>query len=58
LIVERVYDRFERIAKAQGKDSRDLKIKYLLELLQDGEPLEAKYVIRTVVGKLRLGTLT
>jgi len=27
-----------------------------LELLQDGEPLEAKYVIRTVVGKLRLGT--
>jgi DNA ligase N terminus. len=55
LIVERVYDRFERIAKAQGKDSRDLKIKYLLELLQDGEPLEAKYVIRTVVGKLRLG---
>ena len=56
LTVERVYDRFERIAKAQGKDSRDLKIKYLLELLQDGEPLEAKYVIRTVVGKLRLGT--
>jgi DNA ligase-1 len=56
LTVERVYDRFERIARAQGKDSQDLKIRYLLELLQDGEPLEARYAIRTVVGKLRLGT--
>ena len=55
LTVEMVYDRFERIAKAHGRNSQDLKIKYLLELLQDGEPLEARYVVRTVVGKLRLG---
>jgi len=35
LTVEMVYDRFERIAKAHGRNSQDLKIKYLLSNLID-----------------------
>jgi len=55
LTVERVYDRFVRIALAQGKESQDVKIKTLCDLLQDGEPDEDKYIIRTLLGRLRLG---
>lgn len=55
LTVERVYDNFERIAKASGSGAQDLKIKLLGELLHDSGPSEAKYITRSVVGKLRLG---
>lgn len=55
LTVNSVYDGFVRIAKAQGKDSQDVKIKTLCELLQNGDPDEDKYIIRTLLGRLRLG---
>lgn len=55
LTVERVYDNFEKIAKASGSGSQDLKLKLLAELLHDSNPIDAKYIVRTVSGKLRLG---
>jgi DNA ligase-1 len=55
LTVESVYGGFVRIAKAQGKDSQDVKIRTVCELLQNGEPEEDKYMIRTLLGRLRLG---
>ncbi len=55
LTVKSAYDGFVRIAKAQGKDSQDVKIKTLCELLQNGDPEEDKYIIRTLLGRLRLG---
>lgn len=55
LTVERVYENFEKIAKAKGSGSQDLKLKLLAELLHDSKPLDAKYILRTVSGKLRLG---
>lgn len=55
LTVSRVYSNFEGIAKATGQGSQDLKIKLVADLLHDSTPLEAKYIIRTVTGKLRLG---
>lgn len=55
LTIERVYTNFENIAKASGQGSQELKIKLLAELLHDSTPIEAKYIIRTITGKLRLG---
>ncbi len=55
LTVEKVYENFEKIAKAEGEGSQDRKIQLLAELLNLAEPLEAKYIVRTVEGKLRLG---
>jgi len=55
LTVNSAYDGFVRIAKAQGRDSQDVKIKTLCELLQNGDPDEDKYIIRTLLGRLRLG---
>ena len=55
LTVERVYDSFMKIAKASGEGSQDVKISVLASLLKDASPLEAKYILRTITGRLRLG---
>jgi len=55
LTVEKVYENFDKIARAEGEGSQEKKIQYLAELLNLSSPLEAKYIIRTVEGKLRLG---
>jgi DNA ligase-1 len=55
LIVERVYETFDRMAKASGSGAVDLKIALLAGILSDAAPKEAKYIMRTVTGNLRLG---
>jgi DNA ligase-1 len=55
LTLERVYDNLRSIATATGARSQDMKIKLLADLLHDASPKEAKYIIRTVIGKMRLG---
>ncbi len=55
LTVEKVYDNLVKIALASGPGSQDEKIKLLADLLHDATPEEARYILRTVVGKMRLG---
>jgi len=55
LTVQRVYDILVKMAEASGKGSIDLKISLLTGLLADSTPVEAKYIMRTVTGNLRLG---
>ena len=55
LTLSRVYQNLADIARAAGGGSQDLKMRKLAELLHDASPQEAKYIIRTVVGKMRLG---
>jgi len=55
ITVERVYETLFRIARLEGKGSQDLKMKYISSLLNDATPLEAKFVIKILLGTLRLG---
>jgi DNA ligase-1 len=55
LTVERVYETLDKMARSTGSGSMDLKISFLAGLLSDASPKEAKYIIRTVTGSLRLG---
>jgi DNA ligase-1 len=55
LTVERVYETLDKIAKTSGPGSIDAKLKYISSLLNDATPKEAKYIIRTITGELRLG---
>ena len=55
LTVERVYETLEKISNVTGSKSIETKIRYLNNIIADSEPIEAKYIMRTVVGKLRLG---
>jgi len=55
ITVERIYDTLFKIAKLEGKGSQDLKMKYISSLLNDATPLEAKFVLKILLGTLRLG---
>ncbi len=55
LTVQTVYQTFDKMAKSTGSGSMDAKINLLAGLLTDATPKEAKFIIRTVTGKLRLG---
>ncbi len=55
LTVEDVYNTFDKIARATGAGSTDAKIRQLTDLIGRASPVEAKYITRMAVGKLRLG---
>lgn len=55
LTVQRIYETLDKMAKASGLGAIDLKISLLSGLLADATPKEAKYIMRTVTGNLRLG---
>ncbi|WXG39717.1 MAG: ATP-dependent DNA ligase [Candidatus Freyarchaeum deiterrae] len=55
LTVSQVCDAFMKIATASGKGTQEVRIKALTELLKNSSPLEARYLVRIPLGKLRLG---
>ncbi len=55
LTVEKVYETLDKVAKTSGSGAVDAKMALLSGLLAAASPLEAKYVLRTVTGNLRLG---
>ncbi len=55
LTVRKVFENLAAIAKAAGEGSQQAKIDRLAELLRDATATEAKYIVRTVIGKMRLG---
>lgn len=55
LTLKRVYETLLKIAGQSGSGSVDAKLRELASLLNDASPLEARYIMRTVTGELRLG---
>ncbi|MEK6976095.1 MAG: ATP-dependent DNA ligase [Candidatus Thermoplasmatota archaeon] len=55
LTVGKVFATLQEIAATTGTGSQDAKQRLLSKLLLDATPLEARYITRTVAGRLRLG---
>jgi len=55
LTVQRVYETLDKMAKTTGSGAVDTKMSLLAGLLADASPKEAKFLMRTVTGNLRLG---
>lgn len=55
LTVHQVYKALDTIEKVSGIGSQEEKAKELLDLLKQLDPHSAKYVVRIILGKLRLG---
>ena len=53
--MERVYDTLLKISKLEGKGSQDMKMKYISSLLNDATPIESKFILKILLGTLRLG---
>ncbi len=55
LTVAQVYSELERIAAANGPGSQETKVRVLTELLGRATPVEGKFLVRFVLGTLRVG---
>ncbi len=55
ITVEKVYQNLRKLPEITGEGSVDRKIKTVSELLTSATPEEAKFIIRTVLGDLRIG---
>lgn len=55
LTVHAVYGELRTIAEAKGPGSQETKVGTLVDLLARATPLEAKYLVRFVLGTLRVG---
>ncbi|MGC8726954.1 MAG: DNA ligase, partial [Thermoplasmata archaeon] len=55
MTISKVFRSFLKMAGESGSGSQTRKIQILQELLQNSEPIEARYIIRIVLGKMRIG---
>jgi DNA ligase-1 len=56
LTVKKVFDNIQKLASLEGEGSVDRKIGFIAELLTSAKPIEAKYITRTLLEELRVGT--
>jgi len=55
LTIEKVFENLRKIAEVEGKGSQDKKFQLVSEIMGSAEAKEAKYIVRTVLGELRIG---
>jgi DNA ligase 1 len=55
LTIEKVYETLIKISKLTGAGSINLKLKYINRLLNNSTSLESKYILKLILGNLRLG---
>src|SRR3989442_3047427 len=55
LTTAKVDEHLDAIAREAGEGSQDRKIRLLSDLLGNATPREAKYIVRMVIGQMRLG---
>jgi len=53
--IGKVFENIKKLATVGGKGSQDIKINIVKELIMHSSPKEAKYIIRTSLGQLRVG---
>ena len=55
LTIEKVVDNISNLANTEGKGAVDKKLQLILELISNANAKEAKYIVRTLIGDLRIG---
>jgi DNA ligase-1 len=56
LTIDFVFHNLQELAFITGSGSQEKKLKLIAELLVSAKPKEAKYIVRTILGELRVGT--
>ena len=55
LTIEKVFKNLQELAFVTGAGSQDKKLALITELLVSAKPEEARYIVRTILGELRVG---
>ncbi|NMI83822.1 MAG: ATP-dependent DNA ligase, partial [Candidatus Nitrosopelagicus brevis] len=54
ITLEKVHDTLFKISKLEGKGSQEMKMKYVSSMLNDATPQESKFILKILLGTLRL----
>ncbi|MBI2005587.1 MAG: DNA ligase, partial [Candidatus Aenigmarchaeota archaeon] len=55
LTVDHVFENLQKLATVTGEGSQDKKLNLISELIISARPKEARYIVRTILGELRIG---
>ena len=55
ITLEKVYETLFKISKLEGKGSQEMKMRYVSSMLNDATPQEPKFILKILLGTLRLG---
>lgn len=55
LTVDYVFENLQKLAVITGEGSQEKKLNLIAELIVSAQPKEAKYIVRTILGELRVG---
>lgn len=55
LTVDFVFDNLQKLATITGEGSQERKLSLIVELLASAKPKEAVYIVRTILGEMRVG---
>ncbi len=53
--IAKVFENLQKLATVEGKGSQEVKVSIVRELVIHSSPKEAKYIVRTALGQLRVG---
>src|SRR3989339_1895656 len=55
LTVKKVFDNLRRLAELEGEGTVERKTQLIAELLTSAKPIESKYIVKTILGEMRIG---
>ena len=55
LTAKKVFENLRKLAELQGEGTVDRKTQLIAELLTSAKPLESKYIVKTILGEMRIG---
>ncbi len=55
LSVKKVFDNIRKLAELQGEGTVEKKVQLIAELLTSAKPIESKYIVKTILGEMRIG---
>jgi DNA ligase-1 len=55
LTIGMVFENLQKLADTEGRGSQQRKFQLVSEMMGSADPVEAKYIVRTVLGDLRIG---
>ncbi|MBI3027454.1 ATP-dependent DNA ligase [Candidatus Woesearchaeota archaeon] len=55
LTTKKVFDNIRKLAELEGEGTVERKIQLIAELLTSSKPIESKYIVKTILGEMRIG---
>ena len=55
LTVKKVFENIRKLAELEGQGTVDRKTHLIAELLTSAKPIESKYIVKTILGEMRIG---